>query len=118
MRKFGLDLKSLSAICHPASSTLVGGLGESGQTGVRANHRALAAHDVSPLRGTLRRTPQSQKPSLVSIGIFAFAQLPYRESLRDIEACLRAQQHKLYHMGISEGPSLSICESLRVKSGY
>ncbi len=30
----------------------------------------------------------------------AFAQLTYRESLRDIEACLRAQQQKLYHMGI------------------
>ena len=29
-----------------------------------------------------------------------FAQLTYRESLRDIEACLRAQQQKLYHMGI------------------
>jgi len=30
----------------------------------------------------------------------AFAQLTYRESLRDIEACLRANQAKLYHMGI------------------
>jgi hypothetical protein len=30
----------------------------------------------------------------------AFAQLTYRESLRDIEACLRAQRNKLYHMGI------------------
>lgn len=30
----------------------------------------------------------------------AFAQLTYRESLRDIEACLKAQQNKLYHMGI------------------
>ena len=30
----------------------------------------------------------------------AFAQLTYRESLRDIEACLRAQSEKLYHMGI------------------
>jgi hypothetical protein len=30
----------------------------------------------------------------------AFAQLTYRESLRDIEACLRAQAPKLYHMGI------------------
>ena len=28
-----------------------------------------------------------------------FAQLTYRESLRDIEACLRTQQPKLYHMG-------------------
>ena len=30
----------------------------------------------------------------------AFAQLTYRESLRDIEACLRAKSTKLYHMGI------------------
>ena len=30
----------------------------------------------------------------------AFAQLTYRESLRDIEACLKAQSNKLYHMGI------------------
>ena len=30
----------------------------------------------------------------------AFAQLTYRESQRDIEACLRAQRTKLYHLGI------------------
>ena len=30
----------------------------------------------------------------------AFAQLTYRESLRDIECCLRAMQEKLYHIGI------------------
>lgn len=30
----------------------------------------------------------------------AFAQLTFRESLRDIETCLRAQQPKLYHLGI------------------
>lgn len=30
----------------------------------------------------------------------AFAQLTYRESLRDIEACLRAAPTKLYHLGI------------------
>lgn len=35
----------------------------------------------------------------------AFAQLTYRESLRDIEACLRAQHNKLYHMGIRGGIS-------------
>lgn len=33
----------------------------------------------------------------------AFAQLTYRESLRDIEVCLAAQQRKLYHAGFS-GP--------------
>ena len=30
----------------------------------------------------------------------AFAQLTYRESLRDIETCMRALQNKLYHIGI------------------
>ena len=30
----------------------------------------------------------------------AFAQLTYRESLRDIEACFRAQRSKLYHLGL------------------
>ena len=30
----------------------------------------------------------------------AFAQLTYRDSLRDIECCLRAMKNKLYHMGI------------------
>lgn len=33
----------------------------------------------------------------------AFAQLTYRESLRDIEACLRAHKAKLYHLGIRGG---------------
>ncbi|OPY89953.1 MAG: Transposase DDE domain protein [Syntrophaceae bacterium PtaU1.Bin231] len=39
--------------------------------------------------------------------IMAFAQLTYRESLRDIEACLRAQNSKLYHMGIRSKVSRS-----------
>jgi hypothetical protein len=34
----------------------------------------------------------------------AFAQLTYRESLRDIEACLGAVPEKLYHMGFRCGP--------------
>lgn len=34
--------------------------------------------------------------------VMAFAQLAYRESLRDIEACLTAQSPKLYHMGFRE----------------
>ena len=33
----------------------------------------------------------------------AFAQLTYRESLRDIEVCLSAQSAKLWHMGF-RGP--------------
>jgi len=34
--------------------------------------------------------------------VMAFAQLTFRESLRDIEACLSAQAGKLYHMGFRE----------------
>jgi IS4 transposase len=37
----------------------------------------------------------------------AFAQLTYRESLRDIECCLRTMQKKLYHMGIRGNVSRS-----------
>ncbi len=37
----------------------------------------------------------------------SFAQLTYRESLRDIETCLRAMQNKLYHMGINSKISKS-----------
>lgn len=32
--------------------------------------------------------------------VMVFAQLTFRESLRDIEACLRAQPDKLYHTGM------------------
>lgn len=31
----------------------------------------------------------------------AFAQITFRESLRDIECCLKSLQNKLYHMGIN-----------------
>jgi hypothetical protein len=37
----------------------------------------------------------------------AFAQLTFRESLRDIEVCLRAHQSKLYHLGIRSNVSRS-----------
>ena len=37
----------------------------------------------------------------------AFAQLTHRESLRDIETCLRIQTKRLYRMGISSGISRS-----------
>ncbi len=39
--------------------------------------------------------------------IMAFAQLTWRDSLRDIEACLAANQAKLFHMGIASAPARS-----------
>src|SRR5664279_779625 len=39
--------------------------------------------------------------------VMAFAQLTWRESLRDIDACLAANQAKLFHMGIKRPPARS-----------
>jgi hypothetical protein len=39
--------------------------------------------------------------------VMAFAQLTWRESLRDIEACLTANQAKLFHMGMKSPPARS-----------
>ncbi len=39
--------------------------------------------------------------------ILAFAQLTWRESLRDIEACMAANQSKLFHMGLKTPPARS-----------
>jgi hypothetical protein len=39
--------------------------------------------------------------------VMAFAQLTWRESLRDIEACLAANRTKMFHMGIRSPPARS-----------
>ena len=39
--------------------------------------------------------------------VLTFAQLTWRESLRDIEACLAAHQTKLFHMGLKAAPARS-----------
>lgn len=44
-------------------------------------------------------------PCSEHLRVMAFAQLTYRESLRDIETCLHAVGTKLYHMGIRGGVS-------------
>jgi len=60
----------------------------------------LPRHDfdkcVSRYRGNYRTRDFSCRDQFLSM---AFAQLTYRESLRDIETCLRSVQPKLYHMG-------------------
>ncbi len=39
--------------------------------------------------------------------VMAFAQLTWRESLRDIEVCLASNQTKLFHMGLKSAPARS-----------
>jgi hypothetical protein len=41
----------------------------------------------------------------------AFAQLTYRESLRDIEACLRSISGKLYHIGFARVAAPGLAQS-------
>ena len=41
-------------------------------------------------------------PCAEQFRVMAFAQLTWRESLRDIESCLAAQAQKLYHMGLRQ----------------
>src|ERR1017187_4495663 len=55
---------------------------------------------VSEMRGPLRRSSSAEEAFLRDQYLaMAFAQLTYRESLRDIEACLRSVTGKLYHLG-------------------
>src|SRR5450631_3574691 len=64
----------------------------------------LSRHDVwkIPAQRTGQQWVQTL-PCAEQYRAMAFAQLTYRESLRDIEACLSAQPGKLYHMGF-HGP--------------
>lgn len=80
-----------------------------GQTRFRAGHGAPATSHtfrryVAHYRGDHY---VKQFRCLDQFLIMAFAQLTYRESLRDIQVCLRAHQSKLYHMGIRANVSRS-----------
>ena len=48
----------------------------------------------------------------------AFAQLTHRESLRDIEVCLRAHRGKLYHMGIRGGMARNTLANANAKRDW
>ena len=57
-------------------------------------HRIVARHDGDRYVKSMTCAEQFR--------VMAFAQLTYRESLRDIEVCLSAQSAKLYHMGFRQ----------------
>ena len=57
-------------------------------------HRMAARYDADRRVRALSSAEQFR--------VMAFAQLTYRESLRDIETCMSAQAAKLYHMGFSQ----------------
>lgn len=75
-----------------------------GEDGVLAVDAPRLTPCARPVHSTIRR--ESRGPELLLPGPAprdAFAQLTYRESLRDIEACLGALPDKLYHLGFRSG---------------
>ena len=80
---------------------IAGPADEPRQTRFRSVHGASSADDLSAVRGALWWRAQGEKLLVPRpVLCMAFAQLTFRESLRDIEACLRAHSTKLYHLGI------------------
>ena len=73
-----------------------------GAAGVYPCDRARAKMEILVHKCVLRYRGDSYLKSFSCWDQFlsmAFAQLTYRESLRDIETCLRSMHGKLYHMG-------------------
>ena len=66
---------------------------------MRSFRRGVARYDGNRYKKTFSCLDQYLR--------MTFAQLTYRESLRDIEVCLRAQKDKLHHRGIQGNVSRS-----------
>lgn len=99
----GIDLKSL-VDSGQASRTSAGQKGLAdlyGPHGVRAGHGSGPAARAGTVCRARPQPPQARTFSWYDqLLCVAFAQLTYRESLRDIETCRRALQPKLYHPGL------------------
>jgi hypothetical protein len=104
-----LDLKMHNRICEPSRRFSQGRSAHVFRpTCVYPDHGLYAAktfqHCVARYQGNFSL---KHFTCMDQFRIMAFAQLAYRESLRDIEACLRAQSNKFYHMGIRSRVSRS-----------
>src|SRR5712691_6112484 len=97
----GDDLNRVFRICDPAMRPIVESHHAHRQARFRAGDGTPATQHLSSVRRSLRRASQGQAlllPGSISVPGLRAAYLP--ESLRDIQACLRAQSSKLYHLGI------------------
>ena len=95
------DLNIEAQICDAFGFDQPGVAHECGQDAVRAGDGVRAVEDLRPHhRATPGRRWRAHAGLRDLFRIMAFAQLTWRESLRDIEACLSANQAKLFHLGI------------------
>jgi Domain of unknown function (DUF4372) len=96
----GVDLTAVVLFALLSGNEIPGGADAYWQNVVRATHGFFAVDDVWTDRGTVPWRPLRESLRCAEhFRVMAFAQLTYRESLRDIEAGLSAQASKLYHMG-------------------
>src|SRR5215470_3036978 len=56
-------------------------------------------------------------PCTEQFRVMAFAQMTWRESLRDIEACLSVQSAKLYHMGVYLARAICLLAEIYLQGG-
>ena len=97
-------MNSMPHIGHVLGIEDSGGADAHRQNSVCPDHGLSPMEHLSLYRAEIQRRLSSALSSLCrAVRIMAFAQRTYRESLRDIEACLSAQAAKLYHMGL-QGP--------------
>ena len=81
---------------------------ERGRDTFCASHGVPAMEDIgSNRRAPWRRQWCAHFELRRFVRVMAFAQLTWRESLRDIEICLTANQAKLFHMGMKGVPARS-----------
>src|SRR6266513_4194540 len=97
----GADLNHVSRFCDPAMKPLVRSHYAHRQIGLCAGDGTPAAPNISPLRGSPSWRTQGQAVLLSrSIPLHGLRATHIPRELRDIEACLRVQASKLYHLGI------------------
>jgi hypothetical protein len=101
INSLGLDLNCECRFCHPSKHDFIGPIDEPRQAGVCSADATSSADHLPPLRRPLSWRVQSESFSCLDQFLcLVLAQLTHRESLRDIEVCLRAQSSKLDHLGI------------------
>ena len=102
------DLNFSWFICDDSEFERLGVKHERGQDAVRTGHGVCAMEDFWSHHRTARGDAGIRTLGCADLfRIMAFAQLTWRESLRDIEVCLTANQVKLFHMGLKGSPARS-----------
>ena len=113
------DLNFDLPACEAPGFDRPGVMHERGQDASRAGNGVRAVEDLRAHRREAQGRRNAGIRTLSCADLFrvmAFAQITWRESLRDIDACLAANQGKLFHMGMKASPARStLAEALNTR---